>query len=294
VASTVSDRVFPDHRGKTDWLHPKIPLSLAPRTRFNTAISAERSLATVSLPLNTCKSVAHAAGGSLNDLVLWLCSTALRDYLAQHGSLPRKSLVAAMPVSLREEGNRDLNTQASMVLVELGSQYRDPKRRMKAILDSTARVKESLLQYKNLLPTDYPSLLAPWLVGGVAKAVYKVYSATGLDQRLPMLANLVISNVPGPSVPLYLAGARMVTYHPMSIVVHGMALNITVQSYAGSIDFGIVAASEAAPHLDDLSRALEAAFRSATDTFAPQTAEKPPEAPASTRAARARSRPRPT
>jgi diacylglycerol O-acyltransferase / wax synthase len=263
IAGTVAGRVFESRKGSTDWLHPLSPLGLAPRTRFNTAITSRRSLATASLPFADCQAMAHAAGCSFNDMVLWLCATALRDYLSQHGKLPRKSLVAAMPVSLREEGNQDLNTQASMMLVDLGTQYADPLRRMRAIVASTTKVKAALADYKSLLPTDYPSLLAPWLVGGVAKAAYKVYSATGLDRRLPMLANLVISNVPGPQAPLYLAGARMLSYHPLSIVTHGMALNITVQTYAGSVDFGLVADEAAAPQLQDLADALVTAFDAA-------------------------------
>lgn len=263
VVSTVGERVFESKDGSTDWRHPQSPLSLAPRTCFNTAITSQRSVATVSLPFSECRAIGHAVGGSFNDVVLWLCATALRDYLQRHARLPRKSLVAAMPVSLRDEGNEELNTQASMMLVQLGTHLADPARRMKAILASTAKVKEALTQYKSLLPTNYPSLLAPWIVGGAAKAAYKIYATTGLDERLPMLANVVISNVPGPQVPLYLAGARMRTYYPLSIVMHGMALNITIQTYAGSVDFGLVADTQAAPHLQDLADALQSAFAQA-------------------------------
>jgi hypothetical protein len=90
------------------------------------------------------------------------------------------------------------------------------------------------------------------------------------------VANLAISNVPGPQVPLYLAGARMVTFHPLSIVLHGLALNITVQTYAGSVDFGIVADKQAVPHVQDLADALEAAFGQARTLFIPGDAPAPP------------------
>ena len=276
----------------------KSPIRLAPRTLFNAAVTPERSLATVSLPFAECHAMAHAVGGSFNDLVMWLCATALRTYLAQHGGVPKKSLVAAMPVSLREEGNQELNTQASMMLVELGTQYASPLKRMNAIQASTAKVKHALTGLKTVLPTDYPSLLAPWLVGGVAKAAYKVYSATGLDKRLPMLSNVVISNVPGPRVPLYLAGARMLTYYPVSIVTHSLALNITVQTYAGSVDFGLIADKHAVPDLQDLANALHDAFEEARKlhamTLAPVKATaagpdraSPPAAAPATRVAKA-------
>ena len=204
--------------------------------------------------------MAKAVAGSFNDIVLWICATALRSYLSQYGGLPAKSLLAAMPFSLREEGNQDFNTQASMTVVELGTQFADPMQRLQAIMRSTAKVKNARTELKGLIPTDYPSLFAPWIVGGVAKAAFKAYRAMGLSHRLPMLANLVISNVPGPPVPLYLAGAKMLTSHPLSIVVHGVALNITLLIYSGKVDFGLIADKEAVPHMHDLTAALSQAF----------------------------------
>jgi diacylglycerol O-acyltransferase len=241
-------------------LRAKSPIALAPMTDFNVAVGTARSFGTASIPFEDCRAMAQAVGGSFNDIVLWICATALRSYLAQHGSIPRKPLLAAMPVSLREEGNTDYSTQASMTVVALGTHLAQPLKRLQAIMDSTAKVKTAMVQLKGMLPTDYPSFLAPWIVGGVAKAAFKTYSATGLSHRLPMVANLVISNVPGPRVPLYLAGARMRTFHPMSIVVHGIALNITVQTYAGSVDFGVIADAQAVPQVQDLTDALVAAF----------------------------------
>lgn len=242
-------------------------MQLAPRTVFNVGITAGRSFATASLPLADCRALAKAAGGSLNDIVLWLCSTALRGYLQDHASVPRRSLVAAMPVSLREDGNKELNNQASITAVQLGTQLADPLRRMNAIMESTGKVKQALVRLKSVLPTDYPSLLAPWLVGGAGKMLLKTYGRGGVAQRLPAIANLAISNVPGPPVPLYLAGARLLTFHPLSIVLHGLALNITVQSYAGSIDFGLVADSKAVPRLQELADGLQAAFAEAQALF---------------------------
>ncbi|MEI8029210.1 MAG: wax ester/triacylglycerol synthase family O-acyltransferase [Comamonadaceae bacterium] len=246
--------------GVGDRTPPKPLFRLAPMTVFNVAVTRERAFGTARLPFAECRSMAKAVGGSFNDIVLWICATALRTYLTEHGGIPKKSMLAAMPVSLREQGNVDLNTQASMSVVELGTQFSNPMRRMQAILASTAKVKNAMTDLKGVLPTDYPSLLAPWIVGGLAKAAYRTYSTAGLSRRLPMMANLVISNVPGPSVPLYMAGAKMLTFHPMSIVVHGVALNITIQTYAGSVDFGLVADKEAVPAMAELTDALVRAF----------------------------------
>jgi diacylglycerol O-acyltransferase len=141
-------------------------------------------------------------------------------------------------------------------------------KRMNAIMASTGKVKQALVSLKSVLPTDYPSFLAPWIVGGAARAALKTYGRSGFADRLPMVANLAISNVPGPQVPLYLAGARMLTFHPLSIVMHGLALNITIQTYAGSVDFGVIADKKAVPHVQDLADALQAAFEEAQKLYA--------------------------
>lgn len=264
----------------------KMPMKLAPPTPFNAGIGTGRVFVTATIPLGETKAMGKAVGGSFNDMVLWICSTALRNYLTQHHSLPKKSLVAAMPVSLREAGATDasnLGNQVSMSLVELGTHLAHPLKRMNAIMASTAKVKTSMQSLKGLLPTDYPSLLAPWLVGGAAKMALNAYGKSGMASRLPMVANLAISNVPGPPVPLYLAGARFLTFHPLSIILHGLALNITIQTYAGHVDFGIIADKKALPHAKDLAKAIEEAFTeaqslmasSAPAAVAPQKPAKP-------------------
>ncbi|RZJ16061.1 MAG: wax ester/triacylglycerol synthase family O-acyltransferase, partial [Haliea sp.] len=266
-------------------LRPKSPLKLAPKTVFNVGITRHRVFATASIPFGPSRAMAKAVGGSFNDIVLWICSTALRNYLKKHASLPAKPLVAAMPVSLREESNKELNNQASITVVDLGTHLAHPMKRMNAIMASTAKVKDALVNLKSVLPTDYPSLLAPWLVGGAAKALFKTYGKGSVAERLPTIANVAISNVPGPQVPLYLAGARMLTFHPLSIVMHGLALNITIQTYAGSVDFGVIADKKAVPHAQDLADLLEAAFEEAQSLFTAAIAA-PEAAPAAKPAAR--------
>jgi diacylglycerol O-acyltransferase / wax synthase len=232
-------------------------IGLAPKTIFNQNVSAQRSFVTARVDLAQAKAIGKALGGSINDVVLYLCSTALRAYLAKHGGIPKKSLIAMMPVSLRQEGNTDLNNQASMMLVSLGSHLADPQKRFSAILESTQKVKAALSSLKGVLPTDYPSLLTPWLVSGLAGT----YNKSRIANYIPMPANVVISNVPGPTVPLYLAGAKMTSFHPLSIIVHGVALNITVQTYAGQIDFGIICCKQAVPEARSIAKAVEASFK---------------------------------
>jgi diacylglycerol O-acyltransferase / wax synthase len=243
-----------------------IQLQLAPKTLFNTGITTGRVFATATLPFAQCRAMGKALGASFNDVVLWICSTALRNFLKAHASLPRQPLIAAMPVSLREADNKEFNNQASMSLVDLATHMAHPLKRMQAIMASTAKVKASISKLKGVLPTDYPSLLAPWLVGRAARAAMQGYG--GVASRLPALANVVISNVPGPQVPLYLAGAKMLTFHPLSIIIHGIALNITIQTYAGHVDFGLIADKKAVPDVQDLADALQAAFDEAMSLYA--------------------------
>jgi diacylglycerol O-acyltransferase len=221
---------------------------LAPKTPLNAAITNQRAFATRALPLAELKQMAKASETSLNDVVLAVCAGALRRYLAEYDCKPAKPLVAGVPVSLREKDNKDLNNQVSFILVGLATEIDDPVERLMAIHTSAAAGKRVTGEVKGAIPTDFPSFGAPWLVSGMAS----LYGRSRLADRLPPLANVVISNVPGPQFPLYLAGARVATYAPVSIPGHGMALNITVQSYNGVLEFGLTACRRAVPDIADL------------------------------------------
>ena len=230
--------------------------AFGPRTPLNVPITAERGFAGLSLPLDELKRLARVHEAKLNDIVLALCSGALRRYLARHGGIPRKPLTAAMPISLREAGNTDYTTQATMPLVNLQTHIADPLRRLHAIRDAAGAVKAMVRGAKGIMPTDFPSIGVPWLLQGLAS----LYARSQTTGAVPPLANVVVSNVPGPQVPLYAAGARMSTYWPMSIVEHGVGVNITVMSYAGAMGFGFTTARSAVADAHLLSQALAAAF----------------------------------
>lgn len=231
-------------------------LTFGPRTPFNRVIDSGRSFATASLPLAEVRRIAQAHEVTLNDVVLALVSGALRSYLATHGGIPAKALVTAMPVSLREAGNIEATTLATMTLASLATDIADPLERLQAINASTRAAKEVTRALKGVIPTDFPSMGLPWLLSAAAA----LYGRTSLADRIPPIANLVISNVPGPDFPLYLAGARLRTYWPVSIVEHGLGLNVTLQSYAGSLDFGIIAARVCLPDARPLARGLQQAL----------------------------------
>ncbi len=234
-------------------------LKLAPRTRFNVSVSDTRSFASLSLPLPALQAARKALGGSLNDAVLFLCATALRELLKDAGELPRVPLMAAVPVSMRDNGDTSAGNQVTMTSVPLATHLTDPAKRFKHIQAATGQMKAGLGALKSLMPTDFPSIGLPWLIGAAARA----WSGASVAERIPPIVNLVISNVPGPPVPLYLAGARMLTNAPASIVVHGVALNITVQTYEKHLEVGLMACGEALPDID----ALAAQMRVAYDAF---------------------------
>jgi diacylglycerol O-acyltransferase / wax synthase len=231
-------------------------LALAPRTPLNASVTAGRAFACVSLSMPEVKELSRAHEATINDMVLMLCSSALRRYYGKTRSLPRKSLVAAVPISLREKGDTTADNQASMSLVSLGTHLADPRKRFEHIKAATAAMKATMGSVKSILPTDFPSLGVPWLI----EAATALYGKAKVADRIPQVANVVISNVPGPPVPLYMAGAKMMTNYPTSIVVHGLGLNITVQSYDRSLDFGLMADATAMPDVRELADDISIAF----------------------------------
>jgi diacylglycerol O-acyltransferase / wax synthase len=231
-------------------------VTLAPATPFNVSVTTGRAFAAVTLPLRELKNLGKAHGATLNDMVLMVCSSALRRHFAKKRTLPRKSMVAAVPITLREAGDTTADNQASMSLISLGTNIADTAKRLEHIKAASAAMKSTMGSVKSILPTDFPSIGVPWLM----EAAASLYGKARVADRIPQVANVVISNVPGPPVPLYMAGARMITNYPTSIVVHGMALNITVQSYDQSMDFGLMADAQALPDVKDLAHAIEIAF----------------------------------
>ena len=268
-------------RAGTRTAAPGTRLKFAPATPFNASITNQRSFAGVALPLLEVKAIGKQHSASINDMVMWLCSTALRDYLADARELPDKTLVAGVPISLRPEGDTSANNQVSGTVIDLATQVKDPLQRLAQIMAGTRSMKAQMGSFGNLIPKDFPSLGSPWLLSGLAS----LYGRSKLADRI-RIANVTISNVPGPQVPLYLAGAKMEGLYPLSIVVHGVALNITVQSYRGLLCFGLIACRRAVPDIAELAlqlnRAMEALRRlpvpAATAAMAPAEAEAPAKA----------------
>ena len=247
--AALSDVVHEPVKEKSGWFAPKTPI--------NVSITNQRIFSSFSLPLAELKHIAKGNGVTLNDVVMGICSGALRHYLADIHCLPEQPLLAGVPISLREEGNTDMNTQASMMRISLASHIADPLARLQAIRTASSAAKATTMSMKSIMPMDFPSLGVPWLLSGA----FALFGRSKLANNLPPIANVAISNVPGPKVALYMAGAKMLTYYPVSIVSHSLGLNVTVQSYNGNLDFGLIACRKAMPDLPELAKHMMAAHR---------------------------------
>ena len=236
--------------------HGALPLT-APPTPFNSAITPHRRVGFARVPLSGAKEIKEAFGVKVNDVVLAIMSGTLRKYLSDRGDLPDESLVACIPVSVRtEEEQGSANNRVSAMFAHLATQESDPAERLRLIADSTKGAKEEHNALGARLMTDWGEYAAP----RTFQLAARVYSQMSMANMHRPIHNLVISNVPGPQVPIYLAGARVLANCPTSIVVHGLALNITVQSFDAHMDFGLMADAQAMPDVKALALALDAAL----------------------------------
>ena len=231
-----------------------IPKLIPPATPFNKAISSERAFGTATLSLKRCKAVGKAAGGKLNDTVMALVSGVLRQHLIDINALPQKPLIAMVPISLREEGNADTNNQAFAMSCAIATDIADPKARLAAIIENSVQAKTVVSPLKDFIPqfTNASVLGAPMAmqVGAL------LFGSSGLSNVLPPGANVIISNVPGPPIPLYAAGATMLHLWPVSIPAHGMSINFTVQGYQDQLEFGVIAGANIFPDVQMLADML--------------------------------------
>jgi len=221
------------------------PAPRAPRTLFNVDITSQRAYAARTLQFSDIKGIAKQAHVTVNDVVLALCSTVLRRYLAEKGALPQTSLTAMVPISLRDANDKDAGNQNSMMICSLGTQLATAAQRLACVTESTHQQKRLIKNVRNLLVPELSFVGS----GLVMRGLVDLNRRAKLTERLPLLANLFISNVQGPPVPLYLAGGRVLSFYPVSIPSHNAALNITVQSYGKSLDIGLTACRRTLPDI---------------------------------------------
>ena len=226
-----------------------VSLRDAPHSILNKRIYAQRRFATHHEPLARLKKIAKAADATLNDIVLAITGTALREYLAEINALPKQSLTASIPVSMHGQGGGSANN-VSMIFATLGTDVADTRLRVEAIRRSTAQAKARLAQLPPGAQTLYPVMMFAPLMGAVA---------AGLAGRTKPVYNVTVSNVPGGKEPLYLNGARLAHLYPVSIAMHGVAVNVTCFSQAGNLNFGILACRDSLPHMQHIAVGMAAA-----------------------------------
>jgi diacylglycerol O-acyltransferase len=223
----------------------------APRTSFNGTITSHRAIALSHLDLEAIKEIKSATGTTVNDVVLAVAGGALRSYLEDRDELPESSLLATVPVSVRSESKRsDGANKVSALFTRLGTDVEDPLERLQDMATANRNAKEHHKAISADSLQDWAEFAAPRTFGLAVRA----YAALRLAEKHPVVHNLVISNVPGPPVPLYFMGARIEGLHPLGPVFHGAGLNITVMSNNGRVGVGLIACRESMPDVDDLAR----------------------------------------
>ncbi len=216
----------------------------APASVLNGRVRGKRRFATQAIALDRMKALAAAAQCTLNDIVLATCGGALRRFLDDRGELPEKPVTAGIPVSVRPKDDENAGNAITFIIATLGTDIEDPLERLTAIRASAQAAKAHVQSLPREAMTQYTvALMAPTILSLL----------TGLAGRTRPVFNITVSNVPGPDKPLYFRGAELLATYPASIVTHGQALNITVQSYAGTMDFGFTGCHETLPHLQRIA-----------------------------------------
>ncbi|GFG75494.1 WS/DGAT/MGAT family O-acyltransferase [Mycobacterium botniense] len=228
----------------------------APATAFNARITAHRNIAYAQLDLDDVKKVKEHFGVKVNDVVMALVSGVLRHYLLERGELPASSLIAMVPVSVHGKSDRPGRNKVSGMFSRLETHIGDPVERLQAIAKANSVAKQHSSAISATLLQDWTQFAAPAVFG----AAMRVYSKTRLSRSRPV-HNLVVSNVPGPQIPLYLLGCEVKAMYPLGPIFHGAGLNVTVMSLNGKLNVGIISCPELLPDLwklaDDFGVGIE-------------------------------------
>lgn len=241
----------------------KIPLSPAPPTPWNASVSPNRRFAMRSISLANVKALKDATGGTINDIVMAMCTGALREYLLRRDQLPDEPLRAMVPVSTRTGDEEDVWTnRVAAIVAELPTNCADPVERVALC---RAAMNQAKRQFE-LIPAETMMEASQVASPVIAASAIRLVSRLKLADRVNLPVNVVISNVPGPREPLYFAGAKLDAYIPVSTISDGVGLNITVHSYEDRLDIGLISDRDLIPdlwdlvdlHVDEIARLFEA------------------------------------
>jgi diacylglycerol O-acyltransferase / wax synthase len=243
------------HRDHPDEAAGAIPLT-APRCAWNGSLTAKRNAAVARLPLSGIKEIKNAFGCTVNDVVLAITSGTLRRYLEQRGELPDTNLIGCCPISVAPTTKARGANHVSAMFTSLATAEPDPAARLRAIQESTRSAK----QVHKAIGADMLQNWAEFAAPSTFNLAMRFYAGTKLAERHRPFHNLVISNVPGPPFPIYLAGAEVRAIYPLGPVMEGAGLNLTVMSYRGNVDFGFMVAADLVPDVWDMADSVRPAF----------------------------------
>ncbi len=224
-----------------------VPFS-APQSIFNVPITGARCFVVKSLSLAEIETLGKQANSTINDIILALCSSALRNYMLDKGVLPKTSLIASVPVSVRQVNHS--GNQITYVIANLATNEPDTMTRLCMIGKSTQDAKKELVDVSAAAATNFAFL---------AQGAVALMNQLNISNLMPPAANLIISNVPGPRKPLYFGQAKLKATYPLSVLIDGQALNITVVSYCNTISFGLMACRDIIPDVDIIANYIESA-----------------------------------
>lgn len=247
----------------------------APQTPMNEPIWNARAISHTTLPLRELQAVARANGATLNDVALCVLDAGIHRYLRAMGRKPDRPLVSICPVSLHDAQAKRATTNVSAIWPSLGPVSAPILRRLEAIKRNTRAEKARLQE----LGKD-----AAYAYAVMAFALSETITIARPEALGLLPANMLVSNVRGPERPLYLNGARLETFFPVSTLIVGVGLNITFMSYAGQMVFGYTANGSALPEVESMARYTTEAFAA----LARATAARPDRAAARARRTRRR------
>ncbi len=221
---------------------------IGPRSLLNGPIGPHRQVAFGNWDLETIKEIKREVGGTVNDVVLAVLGGGLRRFVEEHGEELSRSLIAAVPISVRSEADSTFDNQVSGMTVPLHDDVDDAREQLRLIRQNTEGAKERMGAVAATVLTDWSENTVP----GLATQAFRFYTRLGLARRHPPIANVTISNVPGSPMPIYLAGSRMEAMFPLGPVVPNQRVNLTVVSYLDDMYLGVIADREHVPDVHPL------------------------------------------
>ncbi len=254
----------------SDVTNPALPLS-SPNTLMNNAISSDRCAALGEVALCDIKKIKNTLGLTVNDVILAACSLALREYLDGCDDLPDEPLVAAIPVSLHDDDDSGANNALSAMFVRLPVHLRHPLDQLEFVAAEASEAKALHRSSTGSLLSRWAEFASPtWFAG-----LINVYSRYNLADTHAPIYNLIVSNVPGPPMPLYCVGQRVRRCHPLGPIFEGAAVNITVMSYVDSVGVGILACPDSTPDIRRMAEGFEKAVDAMLQAVTTKSRRKP-------------------